>query len=542
MNDTQLTTPPVAAEIIETTPVARLAAPETSLAAPAMSIEAAIARRQAVDDMITKLMKEGHDYAVIPGTKKPSLLKPGAELAIRYWGCSARCDVFERTTDRETGFCEARAQCEIIALATGEIVAAFEGSCNTFEDKYRYRWLTKAKLPFGVNPETLPKKGHKSQFGKGDYYTFRVDNTDLFTLWNTIDKMAQKRALVGAALVAFGLSDRFTQDIEDNPSAFVGGKANSNTPNKKPTKKKPAKPEPPEETAPAPDNSVDKTRETFPNVKKDLAFRVTVRLGLLKNQGENITQAWMEEHTLPSSRADWTDDDAKSFLSQTEIEEKTSPPPKSSFPPPTPTPPNSDDPPPPSLPPLEPDDPPPWDRPATPAKRTVVDHLTDVCRLMAGEQGTTDLEFMLDQLRKFDEDAATRDPAVKPHPAPGDWAGLPQPIAKLLLGWIAVQYPDEYKLIEAELAEAKKANLAPPSDDLWPRARQVFEANINTQLTQKQNRLCEQFAYHAQTKWPDKNPNHAALIMLWDAHRIGAWWSELTDQECAAVGEWKGDE
>src|SRR5690606_11474960 len=39
---------------------------------------------------------------------------------------------------------------------------------------------------------------------------------------NTVCKMAQKRAFVAATLHAFGLSDRFTQDIEDNPEVFGG--------------------------------------------------------------------------------------------------------------------------------------------------------------------------------------------------------------------------------------------------------------------------------------------------------------------------------
>src|SRR5205085_7043391 len=45
--------------------------------------------------------------------------------------------------------------------------------------------------------------------------TGRVFNPDIADQVNTIQKMAQKRALVGAVLLAVNASEFFTQDIED---------------------------------------------------------------------------------------------------------------------------------------------------------------------------------------------------------------------------------------------------------------------------------------------------------------------------------------
>ena len=45
-------------------------------------------------------------------------------------------------------------------------------------------------------------------------YTGRVENDDVYSLVNTVDKMAQKRALVAASL-NLGFSERFTQDMDD---------------------------------------------------------------------------------------------------------------------------------------------------------------------------------------------------------------------------------------------------------------------------------------------------------------------------------------
>jgi hypothetical protein len=57
-----------------------------------------------------------------------------------------------------------------------------------------------------------------------------MENPDLADQWNTVIKMACKRALVAGALNATGASDVFTQDVEDQPDAgegtpFEGGAA-----------------------------------------------------------------------------------------------------------------------------------------------------------------------------------------------------------------------------------------------------------------------------------------------------------------------------
>ena len=44
-----------------------------------------------------------------------------------------------------------------------------------------------------------------------------IDNPDLPDLWNTVVKMAEKRARVDAVLAVTGASALFTQDVEDVP-------------------------------------------------------------------------------------------------------------------------------------------------------------------------------------------------------------------------------------------------------------------------------------------------------------------------------------
>jgi hypothetical protein len=47
--------------------------------------------------------------------------------------------------------------------------------------------------------------------------TDKVPNPDVADLVNTIDKVAQKRALIAATLIAVNASEFFTQDVEDMP-------------------------------------------------------------------------------------------------------------------------------------------------------------------------------------------------------------------------------------------------------------------------------------------------------------------------------------
>ena len=53
---------------------------------PSMTIQDAIIRYNTVIQFTKKVMKSGKDYGVIPGTDKPTLLKPGAEKLCSLFG------------------------------------------------------------------------------------------------------------------------------------------------------------------------------------------------------------------------------------------------------------------------------------------------------------------------------------------------------------------------------------------------------------------------------------------------------------------------
>jgi hypothetical protein len=125
--------------------------------------------------VIQKTLHQGHDYGIIPGTDKPTLLKPGAEKILMMMGLRSEFEIADSTRDFEKGFFQYQVRCK---LFRGDmLITEGLGACNTRERKY-------IKM-------------------------------DPYTLDNTILKMAKKRALVDAALLVASLSDVFTQDLED---------------------------------------------------------------------------------------------------------------------------------------------------------------------------------------------------------------------------------------------------------------------------------------------------------------------------------------
>lgn len=212
--------------------------------APAISVKGALQAYQDKKDLIDSIMKPNVDYGIIPGTSKNTLLKAGAEKATSFFGLSARfrdAVVVEDFTGKDhegEPFFFYRRTCE---LWRGDyIVASVDGSCNSFEKKYRYRnsdrlcpscgkpAIIKGKQEYGGGWLCFKNKGGCSaKFGDKDQSiigqdTGQIKNPDVADLANTILKMADKRALVAATLIATGLSEYFTQDIEDFvPGEFV---------------------------------------------------------------------------------------------------------------------------------------------------------------------------------------------------------------------------------------------------------------------------------------------------------------------------------
>lgn len=196
---------------------------------PEMSIAEIKERKRLIHELMKELMQEGHHYDVVPGTEKQTLLKPGAEMLCMTFRLMPSFSVSLR--ELPEGHREYRVDCDLTSV-TGQIVAKGVGSCSTMESKYRWR-LGSRKCP-----ECGSDAIRKSKDGSGEFFcwsklggcgaTFpegdkriiaqslaKVPNPDIADQWNTVLKMAAKRAHVHAVLLATAASDMFAPEGED---------------------------------------------------------------------------------------------------------------------------------------------------------------------------------------------------------------------------------------------------------------------------------------------------------------------------------------
>lgn len=166
---------------------------------------------------IKSVLKENVDYGIIPGTDKPTLYKPGAEKLRLLYRMSSNITRTDMHEDFEKDLYSYTYKCTIMDM-NGVIVAQCEGCCSTQEAKYKYIWI-KGEAPKDQKEANELKALKKGKWSKNDtegwIWFNRVNNPDVASLRNTIMKMAQKRAFVGAVILASGASESFTQDMED---------------------------------------------------------------------------------------------------------------------------------------------------------------------------------------------------------------------------------------------------------------------------------------------------------------------------------------
>jgi hypothetical protein len=118
------------------------------------------------------------DYAKIPGTQKKSLLKPGAEKLCLLFNLGFQFEIINQVVDFAIDEVSFLIKCQVYRKSDKEVVGEYMGFCSNQEKKYKNQAAT--------------------------------------DIVNTILKMGQKRAFVGATISATGASDYFTQDLEDS--------------------------------------------------------------------------------------------------------------------------------------------------------------------------------------------------------------------------------------------------------------------------------------------------------------------------------------
>ena len=205
--------------------------------AGAVAINDAVDRMNTLTLFVKQTLRNELDYGEIPGCgKKPVLFKPGAEKIASLFGFYVNLERLEAIKDFTGKDFNGEPFFSFEYMATlknrqGDVVTQCVGSCNSWEDKYRWRKAQRECPSCGAatimksnyadrktgdkgwycNPKTggCGANFHSTDKSITDQKAGRVPNERIFDQINTIDKMAQKRAFVGAVILGANASNYF---------------------------------------------------------------------------------------------------------------------------------------------------------------------------------------------------------------------------------------------------------------------------------------------------------------------------------------------
>lgn len=198
---------------------------------PAQQLDQFDDRKKSMRKLVKTQMKEGIDFGVIPGTQKKTLLQPGAEKLANLYSLIPTFELTKEIEDFDKGFFYYRYLCKLsynvpltkegakgnLEVYDAKTVPAGEAerSCNSREKKYLYntvpeRFATDEQKKNVISRFTKQERGYTNTY-------LKVKNTPEESAddTNTIQSMAQKRALVAAVRTATMASDIFLEEVSD---------------------------------------------------------------------------------------------------------------------------------------------------------------------------------------------------------------------------------------------------------------------------------------------------------------------------------------
>lgn len=221
---------------------------EIVLSESALSIEQVVKQRELIKSAMKNAMQDGVHYGKIPGCgDKPSLMQSGAQLLCFLFKVRPEYEVNE--VDFPGEHREYRILCKLYHTASGMEVGQGVGICSTRETKYRFRneakevtWLQEPVPHVYWNLRKKPddlKRWMQTVFGDRDLSNIgtkkndagqwffveyhggegKMENPNIADVFNTVIKIAKKRAFVDASITVTASNDLFTQDLEDRLDA-----------------------------------------------------------------------------------------------------------------------------------------------------------------------------------------------------------------------------------------------------------------------------------------------------------------------------------
>ena len=182
--------------------------PQEARALTAVEVKAHV---NLIQQVMQAVMKPKVHFDTIPGTEKPTLLTPGAEVLMSTFRIAVDPRVEDLSTKDEIRY---RVFCVGTHQTTGTILGTGLGECSSNEEKYKWR-----RAVCDEEFDNTPEDRRRTKYGKkqGGHYTVQQVRTEPADVANTILKMAKKRALVDFTLTALAASDIFSQDLEEMP-------------------------------------------------------------------------------------------------------------------------------------------------------------------------------------------------------------------------------------------------------------------------------------------------------------------------------------
>lgn len=217
-----------------------LAVRSNVLLMPVMDVDTALARLTQFQEFCNRYLQEskdggtdGGDYGVIPGTKKKTLLKSGAEKLCELYGLADEYVIVAKVEDWQQGLFDYTIECRLRTRRDDNLVGTGLGSCSSFESRYRWRDVNRSCPSCGADAVIRGKEEYgggwvcwKRKDGCGATFAEtdpaitnqklgRVENPDIIDVKNTVLKIAKKRAKVDAVIGVTRSSGIFTQDLDD---------------------------------------------------------------------------------------------------------------------------------------------------------------------------------------------------------------------------------------------------------------------------------------------------------------------------------------
>lgn len=167
-----------------------------------------------LNSIFRNIMQKGTDYDTLPGTNKPTLLKPGAEMLRMAFNLSYQAELETVMEDWDKGVFYYKVFTHF-SNSKGQYVGTGIGSANSGETRYAIRWVYESDVPKDVDKATLKSRTKQGRNGPYTQYAMPLSIDEKATLINTLQKMAKKRSFVDGILSITGASRIFTQDVED---------------------------------------------------------------------------------------------------------------------------------------------------------------------------------------------------------------------------------------------------------------------------------------------------------------------------------------